>query len=42
MIIVLGVFGGLVMEHVRIRAGRVMVVMVMMAAGHHARHGTER
>lgn len=31
-----------VMEHVRIRAGRVMVVMMVMAAAHHTRHGTEK
>lgn len=28
-------------EHVRVRAGRVMVVMMVMATGHHTRHGPE-
>lgn len=28
-------------KHVRVRAGRVMVMMVMVAAGHHARHRSE-
>lgn len=28
------------MEHVRVRGGRMMMMMVVMATGHHTRHGT--
>jgi len=29
------------MEHVRVRAGWMMMVMMVMAAGHHTGHGSE-